>query len=498
MVRRKYESDSHFLPASCSMANDNDNSTPPGDGGISPAKRRRLQQWFEQGSKVAAKGEFDYATEMYTQCVTGDPSNNIYVQSFLANLVKKYNNNKTGAKLAGMRTAGSKTAMKKCAMQKDWPAVIAAGLEVLKLNPWDAGALADIGNACEHLEHGECQLEYLKLAYEGDPKDVEVNRVYGRALGRMGRFDDAIACWHRVKLAKPTDEEAMRQIANLTVEKTIDRGGYETAETTRDVKVDKFKGRAVDMDDEDEERLSPHQRLERQIKKEPANVDLYIELADMYAREDNFEGAEEALTRALQASGGDVNIRERLEDAQLRRARNQLQIAEQKARAERTQKAVDLYNQMKVELNNKELQVYSNRCERYPANLGFKYELAVRLQKGKKYTEAIKLFQEARSDQKRKGQVFMSLGHCFAAIKQYKLAMTNFEQAVEHLSEREMDQKKEAMYLAGKVAVHLKDLDTADKHLNALAALDFGYKDISEWLDKVAKLREDGFDVVDE
>ena len=92
----------------------------------------------------------------------------------------------------------------------------------------------------------------------------------------------------------------------------------------------------------------------------------------------------------------------------------------------------------------------------------------------------------------------MSLGHCFAAIKQYKLAQTNFEQAVDSLSEREMDQKKEAMYLAGKVAVHLKDLDTAEKHLNALAALDFGYKDISEWLDKLAKLREDGFDTSDE
>lgn len=478
------------------MATDQENTGE--SGGISPAKRRRLQQWFEQGTKVSAKGQFDYATDMYTQCVLGDPGNPIYVRSFLANLAKKYNNNKTGAKLSGMRTAGTKGAMKKSALQKDWPAVIASGLEVLKLNPWDAGALADIGNACEMLEYGECQLEYLKMAYEGDPKEVEVNRVYGRALGKHGHFDDAIACWHRVKAAKPNDEEALRQIANLTVEKTIDRGGYETAETTRDVKVDKSRGRAVVDEDEDEARLSPHQRLEREIAKDPANIDKYVELADMYAREDNFEGAEDVLSRALQASGGDVAIRERLEDAQLRRARNQLQIAEQKARAERTQAAVDLYNQMKVELNNKEMQVYQNRCERYPANLGFKYELAVRLQKAKRFNDAIKLFQEARSDLKRKGHVFMSLGHCFAAIKQYKLAQTNFEQAVEALSDRDIDQKKEAMYLAGKVAVHLKDLDTAEKHFSALAALDFGYKDISQWLDKVAKLREDGFDTSDE
>jgi hypothetical protein len=37
-------------------------------------------------------------------------------------------------------------------------------------------------------------------------------------------------------------------VINLTVEKTIDRGGYQDADMTRD--VDKFRGR-VDDDDED-------------------------------------------------------------------------------------------------------------------------------------------------------------------------------------------------------------------------------------------------------
>ena len=88
------------------------------------------------------------------------------------------------------------------------------------------------------------------------------------------------------------------------------------------------------------------------------------------------------LTRRCEASGGNVQIRERLEDVQLRRARQQLDMAEKKAKAERTEAAVKLYHDLKADLLNKEIQVYTARCERYPANLGFKVELATAVGKG--------------------------------------------------------------------------------------------------------------------
>ncbi|HEX4128788.1 MAG TPA: hypothetical protein VHZ24_02010 [Pirellulales bacterium] len=454
---------------------------------LSPAKRRRLQMCFEQGAKVAAAGQFDYATDMYTQCVVGDPANPVYVRSFLANLQKKYNNNpkKVGA-MAGLKTAGSKAAIKKSVVQKHWLAVITGGLEVLKVNPWDAAALIDIGNACEQLEFDECQLEFLKVAYEGNTTDVNVNRVYARALGRLGRFDDALNAWQRVKNVKPADEEATRAMSNLSVEKTIHKGGYESASTTKDVRADKF------ADDDEDTRLSPEERLLRAIEKDPANTAPYVELNDMYQRQEQFEKAETILTRALEASGGDVLIRERLEDVQLRQAKQQLIVAEKKAREERTEEAVSLYKKMAAELNGTEIKIYTSRCDRYPTNIGYKYELALRLKRAKKFGEAIKLFQECRSDLKRKGLVYFFLGECLAQLKQYKLALSNFELAAKEISEREMDQRKEATYLAAKLAVFLKDYDTAEKHFSSLASIDFGFKDVAQWLDKLHKFREDG------
>lgn len=240
-------------------------------------------------------------------------------------------------------------------------------------------------------------------------------------------------------------------------------------------------------------RASPEQQLERKIAKEPSNISLYLELADLLVKEERFTDAEAVLKRALDASGRSLEVQEYLEDVELRHARHQVLIAEKRAKAESTDEAIELYNQMRNELNNKELEIYRNRSERYPGNLGHKFELGLRLQRAKNYQEAIRVLQEARGDPKRKGRVLFYLGVCFEAIKQPKLALNHYEEALEHLGEREIDDRKLAMYRAGVVAMdRIKDYEKAEKHLNGLAGLDFSYKDLPDRLDKLHKLREDG------
>jgi len=129
--------------------------------------------------------------------------------------------------------------------------------------------------------------------------------------------------------------------------------------------------------------------------------------------------------------------------------------------------------------------------DRYPTNLAFKFELALRLKRAKLYNEAIKMFQDARNDSKRKGSALLELGECFQMIKQYKLAMGSYEQAAKDIPDREEDLKKLALYRCGVLAMGLKTWDMAEKYLTELAGFDFGYKDVSERLDKIARLRED-------
>ena len=174
-----------------------------------------------------------------------------------------------------------------------------------------------VGPGLRVQELDESQIEFMRMALDADMSDVEVNRVAARAFGRLGQFDEAIACWTRVAKAKPGDEEAMRAMSNLSVEKTIKKGGYDTAESTKQVRADKQLPAAGE--DEVDKRLSPEQQLQRAIKKDPTKSANYIELAEIYQRDEHFEEAEKVLTQALQVAGGDIMIRERLEDVQLRR-----------------------------------------------------------------------------------------------------------------------------------------------------------------------------------
>jgi tetratricopeptide (TPR) repeat protein len=466
--------------------------------------RRRLQASFEHGTRSAVKNDFDYATNMFEQCVSGDPANAIYAKQFLTNLCKKYSDNKKGAGFTSApKIAALKGSLKKSAYSKDWSTLIKTGLEVLKLNPWDISTLTAVADACETLNYDEAQFVYLKQALDVDPKDAEVNRKCGRALARMGRFDEAISCWHRVAMAKPGDEEAQRAIGDLAIEKTISHGGYEGAENSTDVMAD--KAAKADRRSEATSKLTPAQQLEKAIAKKPEDVALYLELSDLYTREEKYKESEEVLKRALEASGGDIMVRERMEDAQVRTSRQHLAIAEKKAAKEATPEALELVKRMRVELNSVEMEIYRTRSERYPNDVGVKFELGVRLKKAGKFNEAIKCLQAATDDAKRKSKTYMELGECFQQIKQYKLAMTSYETALEAIPARDVDERKRALHRAGKLSLALaekymatqdpqgkSEFDRAERYLNELAGLEFGYKDVPQLLDKVSKIRHKG------
>ena len=477
-------------------SNSNDNS-PQGTGGerkpLTPQHRKRLQQCFEVASKNSAGGSFDYATDLLTTCVLGDPGNSIYLQTFLGNLQKKYNDNKKGSKLAGFRTASSKAMLKKSKMQKHWTSIVKTGLEILKVNPWDVPTLLDLAAATDALGYDEIPLIYLRLALEVNPKNPDVNRAAGYTLAARGQFDQAIACWGRVKQAVPDDKEAIKALADLAVEKTIDHGRYEGAESSREVSVESNptggRPKGGSQAATPGRGLTPIDRLKKEIAKDPSNMKLYLDLAEEHFHDEDYPSAEEVLREAYEASDHDDDIREKYEDAQLRHLRSKIAVAQKAYRAEPTTENKRTYALLRKEFFEMERDIYKNRCERYPHNLGYKYELGARYQQCKQFNEAIQQFQAAQNDVRRKSMCLLRLGQCFEQIKQPRLATQHFDRAVKELSDRDEATRKEALLALGRILVETGDLDAAEKHLNDLAAIDFGYKDVAALLDKINDLR---------
>lgn len=470
---------------------------------LSPASRQRLQKVFEHAQRCTEKGDFDYATQLFTQCVVDDPANVIYLQHFFTNLHKKYKDNKTGARLAGLKIKSYRSSLAKSASKGKWQEGLHAGCQALAINPWDIATLIAMAEACKELGIDECQLYYLRRALDANPKDITANRHAAMTLQRMGQFDQAIACWHRVELAKPHDEEALQAISRLSVEKTIHEGGYDSSvllqgnnvsSSTSKISVANYSRGANREEpteaEQAEAELAPEQRFQKAIERDPADVQAYFKLADLYLHQQRYDEAERVLEKALQASGGgDLSVRERLEEVLMRRSRQQQAIAEQNLQQDPTEENQQLAAQLRARANQIELETYAAKSQRDPHNMRLKIEFALRLKKAGKSKEAIPLLQAARNDPQRRTQVLVELGECFQKIEQYKLALGSYEQALETCEEPDSEIRRLALYRAGVLATGMREFDRAERHLTDLAGLDFSYRDVADRLDKVNRLR---------
>ena len=118
--------------------------------------------------------------------------------------------------------------------------------------------------------------------------------------------------------------------------------------------------------------------------------------------------------------------------------------------------------------------------------------MGLRLKRAGKPKQAITALQAARSEPRRKALVLLELGECFQKIEQYKLALSHYELSIEATAAGDDDVRKLALYRAGVLATGLRELDRAERHLSELAGLDYGYRDVSDRLDKIASLRDSG------
>lgn len=450
---------------------------------LSPARRKQLQQCFEHGNKKMTSGEFDYANEMFSQCVSSDPGNVIYAQTFVGNLRQKYGNNKKGSKMSFISGAKARGLLKKAELGKNWDSVIKHGVEILQLDPWDVGALTAMGKATAALGYTESQLAYLRMALDKNPDDPDVNRLCAIELRERGQFDQALACWTRVLKSRPDDVEAKKTSADITVEKTIEKGRYEDADlkTTRSTMQQEGTG----------PQLTPEQALEKEIKGDPKNAGNYRELADLHLNQDRWTEAEDVLKRGAEALPDDLDLKERWLSIQVDHMQRKLREMKDKYETSPSEELKKEFYNLKKEYTEKQLDVQRFRVERFPTNPGFRFDLAATYQQHGMYKEAIGEFQQAKADGTRRGVCLLALGQCFQQIKQYRLAMNHYEEAVEAISEQDFDNRKKVLYLAAKLAYGLKDYDTAEKHAEVLAGIDFSYKDVGDLLDKIATQRQD-------
>ncbi len=439
---------------------------------ISPVVRARLQKCFEYGNQKMQIGDNDYATEMFAQCVVGDPSNLLYMNSFIANLRIKFGNVKKKSSFGFLKKAAKAAPMGK---SKDLKTTIQEGVEKLKRDPWDAQTFVTMGMACLEAELVDAGLAYLKHAVESAPDDADINRLAARELGERGQFENAIHCWDRVLKINPDDVEAGKMISNLMLERTINR-----------VKEAPRGAKEGEGDEEEGEKLSFEDKIEKRLRKNPKDREAFSELIDHFFQKGNYRKAEDAAKRALKEYPEDPTYSPLLLEIQKNRASAEMtRISEQYKKAPSDALKAKYAEQKKL-YDQKTYEYLVYRLKLSPNESALHWELGDFLMRHGRVKEAIAELQKAKVDEGLAGQCLLALGQCFQQIKQYQLAALHYDQAVAKLDPQSEEMKK-ALYLGARLAMGLENYQKANEFANKLAAIDFSYKDIGGLLDKIAQ-----------
>lgn len=459
--------------------------------------KKAAQEWFGKGSEALKKENFPYAAECFGTAVKMQPDNVVYRQTRHGSLERLYGNNGSGARMASVRVMGIRGKIKKARLKKDWSAVDQAAEEGLSLNPWDPLMYAEVGEAAVNREASEVAKYAWSKAVKYDLGNIDYNRALGLVLRDCHEYKAARDCFKRIYEANPTDAEARNMMSQLDAESVMHRGGYDVAETTRDVAdkqeapVDAYekdrrarKGQQMSADAPGE---SDEADLRHAIRKDPDNLNNYLRLAHYYEDQRQLPQALELYEQALEKSPNSTDILEFKEDVELDIMRDKLADTSELYRKHPDKKNLkEKVGSMRVALVKREIEVLVPRIDRHPQDMKMRFDLAERFRRTKQFGKAIPLYQQASADTRLKEDALVWLGECFIRDGKLELGKRQFEKAIGILNSTDKPEPfKLAHYRLGQIHEKSGHGDEADNHYTEILSIDYNYRDVQERLEKL-------------
>jgi tetratricopeptide (TPR) repeat protein len=503
------------------MSNRTDSILPP----VTAEHRRIAAGKFERANQVVTTGNYDYAIHLLLDCCKLDPGNLIYRQALRRTEKAKYRNNLRGSLLARWTSWPLRARLKAALRSGDYLKVLEFGERILTKNPWDVGAQMDMSDAAEVLGLLDLAIWNLEQGRQKSAFDAHLNRALAHLYEKRGNFTQAIALWELIRKVKPGDQEAQQKIKNLAADDTIARAGYRASIQAQEAPNEEASAgeagqsaaprRKKEATDEmpawwQEQSGTPptptanvetppaNDRLEREaaplrarLRDDPTSLYLFLQLSAVYRRGDNLEKARAVLQEGLGPTGNAFELSVQLADLDIEPFRRNLAIAEEKLKAEPDNADLRrLRTRLRKEINSRELELYRQKADRYPTEMSHRYEVGVRLYRAGQLDEAIRELQAARVDPRSRWQALLTLGLCFKARNNWRLAERNFEEALKNLPAGESEHRKEILYELAAGSAEANELNKAIDMGTELANIDFSYRDIGKLLDDWQKRAE--------
>src|SRR5262249_54788660 len=158
--------------------------------------------------------------------------------------------------------------------------------------------------------------------------------------------------------------------------------------------------------------------------------------------------ARATLREGLEPTGNAFEVGLELSDLEIEPFRQNLHITEEKLKESPDDEELRRIRlRLRKEINTRELEYFRQKADRFPTELGLRFEVGVRLLRAGQHDEAIQMLQASRSDPRFRWQSMLWLGHCFKARNNWRLAQRNFEEALQNLPVGETAARKDLLFL---------------------------------------------------
>lgn len=449
-----------------------------------------LRRLHTKAVEAAQRQNGDYAITLFCQILEKEPGLIECRKALREEQVKK-----AGAGGGGgffkkmMSSAGSSPQIAKArmALGKNPAEAMAVAEQVLNGDPANASAHRILVDAAVALDLPQTRVFELETMAKNAPKDKAVVIEYAQAVGETGsNADVAEKILGELIRSSGYDTDLLQVQKNLSAHKTMDEGGYgalaDGTGSYRDILRNKDEAVSLEQEKRVQKSEDVAERLiseyESRLKNEPDNQKMMRSLAELYTQKSRFDEALEIYARIKNSSQvNDSSLDRAVSETVVRKFDHAIAALNPFAPEHAEQLA-----KVQAEKLTFQLAECQKRVEKYPTDLGFRFELGVLYFQTGKITEAITEFQKAQQNAHKRIEAMSYLAQCFAKRKWFDLAARTLQNAIKEKPGFD-EEKKDLTYNLGCVFESMGKKEEAIEQFKIIAETDFGYRDVGAKVD---------------
>jgi tetratricopeptide (TPR) repeat protein len=375
----------------------------------------------------------------------------------------------------------------KMSLGKNPAEAMAIAEEVLSGDPNSSAAHRIIADAAVALELPKTRVFALESMAKISPKDKAVVIEFAEAVAETGG-DSGAAEKILAELVRASgyDSDLQQALKNLSAHKTMQEGGYDKAgeegSSFRDMLKDKNEAVALEQESKVQKSDDVAARLigeyEDRLKKEPENFKMMRSLAELYTQKSRFDEALEIYARIKSSPhGNDPSLDEAMAKTQVRKF--DFASAQINPFAEDHAAQIAQINAQKIEFQIAECK---QRVDKYPTDMGIRFEMGQLYFQAGKIGEAIAEFQKAQGNPHKRIAAMSYLAQCFAKRGMNDSAVRTLQNAIKEKPGFD-EEKKDLIYNLGSVLEQMGKKAEAIEQFLIIYESDVTYCDVGAKID---------------